>query len=166
MPTEGVPRMPKSTNAAIRFESSVGPALEAAFDAGRLTSDGGLPWLAEADRALGLWAGRAAEGAGGGRGPAGSGAARPGDAGAAASVPDRVRVRGPGRRGYVAGRPAAEAGVRAAAGGRGRPGEPADAVAAGERGGPPGLLSAGAVAGGGVPVGARAGRGAGAGPAG
>jgi hypothetical protein len=28
--------------------------LEAAFDAGRLTSDGGLPWLAEADEALGL----------------------------------------------------------------------------------------------------------------
>src|SRR5436190_17132187 len=56
MPTEGVPRMPKSTNAAIRFESSVGPALEAAFDAGRATSDGGLPWLAEADRALGLCA--------------------------------------------------------------------------------------------------------------
>jgi len=53
--------MPKSTNAAIRFESSVGPALEAAFDAGRLTSDGGLPWLAEADRALGLCAALAAE---------------------------------------------------------------------------------------------------------
>src|SRR3954451_12596164 len=60
MPTEGVPRMPKSTNAAIRFESSVGPALEASFDAGRLTSDGGLPWLAEADRALGLCAALAA----------------------------------------------------------------------------------------------------------
>jgi hypothetical protein len=30
--------------------------LEAAFDAGRLTSDGGLPWLAEADEALGLCA--------------------------------------------------------------------------------------------------------------
>jgi hypothetical protein len=28
--------------------------LEAAFDAGRLTSDGGLPWVSEADRALGL----------------------------------------------------------------------------------------------------------------
>ena len=27
--------------------------LEAAFDGGRLTSDGGLPWLAEADAALG-----------------------------------------------------------------------------------------------------------------
>jgi hypothetical protein len=30
--------------------------LAAGFDAGRLTSDGGLPWLAEADRALGLCA--------------------------------------------------------------------------------------------------------------
>ena len=30
--------------------------LEATFDAGRLTSDGGLPWLAEADQALGLCA--------------------------------------------------------------------------------------------------------------
>ncbi len=28
--------------------------LEAAFDGGRLTSDGGLPWLGEADPALGL----------------------------------------------------------------------------------------------------------------
>jgi hypothetical protein len=31
-----------------------GLPLEAAFDAGRLTSDGGLPWLAEAEAALGL----------------------------------------------------------------------------------------------------------------
>ena len=46
--------MRKSTNATIRFESPVGLPLEAAFDAGRLTSDGGLPWLAEADAALGL----------------------------------------------------------------------------------------------------------------
>jgi hypothetical protein len=30
--------------------------LQAAFDGGRLTSDGGLPWLAEADTALGLCA--------------------------------------------------------------------------------------------------------------
>ncbi len=34
--------------------------LEAAFDGGRLTSDGGLPWLAEADAALGLCAAFAA----------------------------------------------------------------------------------------------------------
>lgn len=45
--------MTKSTKAAIRFESPVGLPLEAAFDAGRLTSDGGLPWLSEADGALG-----------------------------------------------------------------------------------------------------------------
>lgn len=32
----------------------LGLSLLAGFDAGRLTSDGGLPWLAEADRALGL----------------------------------------------------------------------------------------------------------------
>ena len=36
------------------FDSPAGVPLEAAFDAGRLTSDGGLPWLAEADQALGL----------------------------------------------------------------------------------------------------------------
>jgi Transposase DDE domain group 1 len=53
-PTEEAPRMSQSTSATIRFESMGGVPLEAAFDAGRLTSDGGLPWLAEADRALGL----------------------------------------------------------------------------------------------------------------
>ena len=46
--------MLQSTTAALRFDTPVGLPLEAAFDAGRLTSDGGLPWLAEADRALGL----------------------------------------------------------------------------------------------------------------
>jgi hypothetical protein len=46
--------MMESTSATIRFEGVAGVPLEAAFDAGRLTSDGGLPWLAEADRALGL----------------------------------------------------------------------------------------------------------------
>lgn len=46
--------MTKSSSDAIRFESRAGVPLEAAFDAGRLTSDGGLPWLAEADGALGL----------------------------------------------------------------------------------------------------------------
>ena len=43
-----------------RFDTAAGPPLEAAFDAGRLTSDGGLPWLAEADAALGLCAALAA----------------------------------------------------------------------------------------------------------
>ena len=42
---------------ALRFAAPAIPAplpLEAAFDGGRLTSDGGLPWLAEADAVLGL----------------------------------------------------------------------------------------------------------------
>lgn len=38
----------------LRFTTAVGAPLLAAFDGGRLTSDGGLPWLAEADTALGL----------------------------------------------------------------------------------------------------------------
>ncbi len=38
----------------VRFETLTPLALEAAFDGGRLTSDGGLCWLAEADRELGL----------------------------------------------------------------------------------------------------------------
>jgi hypothetical protein len=40
--------------------ATAGLPLEAAFDGGRLTSDGGLPWLAEADAALGLCAALAA----------------------------------------------------------------------------------------------------------
>jgi hypothetical protein len=46
--------MSQSTKRSVRFETAVGVPLEAVFDAGRLTSDGGLPWLAEADEALGL----------------------------------------------------------------------------------------------------------------
>jgi Transposase DDE domain group 1 len=46
--------MLQSTNAPLRFETRAGLPLAAAFDAGRLTSDGGLPWLSEADQALGL----------------------------------------------------------------------------------------------------------------
>ena len=37
-----------------RFETLTPLALEAAFDGGRLTSDGGLTWLAEADQELSL----------------------------------------------------------------------------------------------------------------
>lgn len=37
-----------------RFETETALALEAAFDGGRITSDGGLPWMAEADSELGL----------------------------------------------------------------------------------------------------------------
>jgi hypothetical protein len=36
----------------LRFDTEAALALEAAFDGGRLTSDGGLTWLAEADREL------------------------------------------------------------------------------------------------------------------
>lgn len=46
--------MVESTKGTVRLESPIGVPLEVAFDAGRLTSDGGLPWLGEADRALGL----------------------------------------------------------------------------------------------------------------
>jgi hypothetical protein len=41
---------------ALRFATRAGVPLVAAFDGGRLTSDGGLPWLAEADTALALCA--------------------------------------------------------------------------------------------------------------
>ena len=46
--------MVESTKGAVRLGTRVGVPLEAAFDAGRLTSDGGLPWVSEADQALGL----------------------------------------------------------------------------------------------------------------
>jgi hypothetical protein len=42
------------------FATSTALPLEAGFDGGRITSDGGLPWLAEADAALGLCAAFAA----------------------------------------------------------------------------------------------------------
>src|SRR5262249_5234749 len=45
--------MSQSTS-AVRFATAAGVPLVAAFDGGRLTSDGGLPWLAEAERALRL----------------------------------------------------------------------------------------------------------------
>src|SRR5215218_3946474 len=38
----------------MRFETEGSLALEAAFDGGRLTSDGGLLWLARVDEELGL----------------------------------------------------------------------------------------------------------------
>ncbi len=37
-----------------RFDTSAALQLEAIFDGGRLTSDGGLPWLAKVDSELGL----------------------------------------------------------------------------------------------------------------
>jgi hypothetical protein len=52
--------MAHSTRAPYRFETRAGLPLAAAFDGGRLTSDGGLPWLAEAEAALGICAALAA----------------------------------------------------------------------------------------------------------
>jgi hypothetical protein len=52
--------MDESTGATIRFDTAVGVPLVVSFDGGRLTSDGGLPWLAEADAELGLCAALAA----------------------------------------------------------------------------------------------------------
>ncbi len=46
--------MAHSATEHLRFRSCAGLPLRAAFDAGRLTSDGGLIWLEEADQALGL----------------------------------------------------------------------------------------------------------------
>ena len=46
--------MVESTRRSVRFGTQIGEPLTAAFDAGRLTSDGGLPWVSEADQALGL----------------------------------------------------------------------------------------------------------------
>jgi hypothetical protein len=46
--------MSEPTTPSVRFATPAGLPLLAAFDGGRLTSDGGLPWLAEADAALGL----------------------------------------------------------------------------------------------------------------
>ena len=53
--------MPQSATPTIPFASTAPLPIEARFDAGHLTSDGGLPWLAEADDVLGLCAALAAE---------------------------------------------------------------------------------------------------------
>jgi hypothetical protein len=52
--------VPQSATPAYRFAGLAALPLEATFDGGRLTSDGGLPWLSEADAALGLCAAFAA----------------------------------------------------------------------------------------------------------
>lgn len=51
---------PASVGPSIAFGAPPGGALAARFDAGRLTSDGGLPWLERTDRALGVCAALAA----------------------------------------------------------------------------------------------------------
>ncbi len=48
--------MVDSATDVFRFAPAVGAELMARFDGGRLTSDGGLPWLAEAEAALGICA--------------------------------------------------------------------------------------------------------------
>jgi hypothetical protein len=47
---------PQSATPPYTFATATALALEAAFDGGRLTSDGGLPWLAEAEEDLGICA--------------------------------------------------------------------------------------------------------------
>ena len=49
-----------SVGPSYAFAAPTGGALTARFDAGRLTSDGGLPWLAVAERAVGVCAALAA----------------------------------------------------------------------------------------------------------
>src|SRR5579859_2589860 len=46
--------MSESNPPRLTFSTTAGVPLTAAFDGGRLTSDGGLLWLAEVDVALGL----------------------------------------------------------------------------------------------------------------
>ena len=48
--------MPQSATPSYRFAVPALLPLEATFDGGRLTSDGGLPWLGEAEAALGVCA--------------------------------------------------------------------------------------------------------------
>jgi hypothetical protein len=52
--------MPQSAISVYRFAVPAALPLEASFDGGRLTSDGGLPWLEQADEALHLTAAFAA----------------------------------------------------------------------------------------------------------
>lgn len=46
--------MSQASGSSVSFDTPAGVSLEAVFAGGRLTSDGGLPWLAEADAALDL----------------------------------------------------------------------------------------------------------------
>jgi len=52
--------VPQSATPVYRFAGSAALPVEVRFDGGRLTSDGGLPWLEQADVALGLTAAFAA----------------------------------------------------------------------------------------------------------
>jgi hypothetical protein len=88
--------MGESALARLRFDTPRGLPLEVAFDGGRLTSDGGLVWLAEADRALGLCAALAACLPDWRRGPVRHTVET---LVRQRGVPDRVWLRRPGRRG-------------------------------------------------------------------
>ena len=48
--------MSQSATPMYTFATSTALALEATFDGGRLTSDGGWPWLARAEEAVGICA--------------------------------------------------------------------------------------------------------------
>ena len=48
--------MPESATATTRFAVPAPLPLEVSFDGGRLTSDGGLPWIAEAEAVTGICA--------------------------------------------------------------------------------------------------------------
>jgi len=48
--------MVDSATGVFRFATAVARELEARFDGGLLTSDGGLPWLVEAEANLGICA--------------------------------------------------------------------------------------------------------------
>ena len=117
--------MSQSAIPVYRFSGAASLPLEARFDEGRVTSDGGLPWLEHADTALGLTATFAALVPEWRRAPV----ATAGDAGPPAGLPDRLRLRGPGRRRHPAHRPAAQAGLRSVAGNRSGSREPTDPVA-------------------------------------
>lgn len=51
---------PVSPAAGFVLRAPTEPTLTATFDGGQLTGDGGLPWLAQAEAALGVCAGLAA----------------------------------------------------------------------------------------------------------
>ena len=85
------------------------------FDGGQVTSDGGLPWMVEAETALGVCAALAARVPEWRRGGVRHSLER---AGAPAGVPDRVRLRRPERCRRAAHGPGVQAGLWAAAGQR------------------------------------------------
>src|SRR3954452_14076111 len=58
--TQEVPRMSQSAIPVSRFSGVAPLPLQASFDGGQLTSDGGLPWLEQAETELGLCAAFAA----------------------------------------------------------------------------------------------------------